>query len=325
MKKKIPYLLLIIAQLILFIGCSEKEKPKLHFSKQPIEVKVSVDSPNVKIGDLIHYTIEVDAASNVWFHIPQFMENVGGLAVNNVNIMEKKRDPQSGRVSQKQIYDLETYLVGDYEIPSTNIIYAINGKTNYISGTPIFIRVSSVATTNDTFAVIRDIKPPLGIKALEQTVSKKYLYAIIAALVAALIVLLFVRKRKRIENIEKAPPLPAHIKALNALKELDEKHLIENNKIKEFYYELTNILRHYIEDRFRLKAPEQTTEEFLRELKNDINFLKEYRPLLKKFLTECDLIKYANYSTSPENAKSAEDTTLDFIQETKEIQEINNN
>ncbi len=182
--------------------------------------------------------------------------------------------------------------------------------------------MSSVANTNDTFAAIRDIKKPLGIDALVHKKSKKYLIAILAAVLAALIVILLIKKKKSKEETKKAPPLPAHVKALRALKELDEKHLVEKNKIKEFYYELSDILRHYIEDRFALKAPEQTTEEFLHELNTDANFPKEYRSLLKKFLTECDLVKFANYSASPENAKNAENSTVDFIEETKIINNI---
>ena len=285
-------------------------------SKQLIEVKVSVDKPSVKIGDIISYTIKVDAASNVWFNIPAFSENIGGLAVYNWNKSEKVRHP-NGRVTQTQTSELETYLVDDYEIPATNIIYTVNGKTNYISGTPIYIEVTSVASTNDTFSGIRDIKGPVSIQLLLKKKSQMFLIAITAALLVTLTIILLVRKRKEAEKII-APPTPAHIIAFNALKELEAKQLIEKNHIKEFYYELSNILRHYIEDRFALKAPERTTEEFLIELNNDKAFPKEYRELLKKFLTESDLVKFANRVVTSENAHNAENKTVEFIDQTKE-------
>jgi len=132
MRNKIVYLVFTIL-LLLQTGCLKKEKKSVKTSKQLIEVKVSVDKPSVKIGDIIRYTIKVDAASNVWFYIPDFTESIGGLAVYNWNKSEKAQLP-NGRVIQTQTSELETYLVGDYEIPATNIIYAANGKTNYISG-----------------------------------------------------------------------------------------------------------------------------------------------------------------------------------------------
>ena len=144
-----------------------------------------------------------------------------------------------------------------------------------------------------------------------------FLMVIAAALLVTLTIIILVRKRKEVEKVV-APPTPAHIIAYKALRDLEAKQLIENNHIKEFYYELSNILRHYIEDRFALKAPERTTEEFLTELNNDKNFPKEYRELLKKFLTESDLVKFANHAVTSENAHNAEDRTIEFIDQTKE-------
>ncbi len=308
--------LLFVFSLLLQTSCLKKENKNIEMSKQLIEVKVSIDKSSVKIGDIISYTIKVDAASNVWFNIPSFSENIGGLAVYNWHKNEKEYHP-NGRVTQTQTSELETYLVDDYEILPTNIIYAINGKTNYISGTPIYIEVTSVASTNDAFSGIRDIKGPVSIQSIIKKKSKMFLSVILAALLVTLTVILLVRKRKEAEKVV-VPPTPAHIIAYTALKELEAKQLIEKNHIKEFYYELSNILRHYIEDRFALKAPERTTEEFLLELNNDINFPKEYRELLKKFLTESDLVKFANRAVTAENAHNAEDKTIEFIDQTKE-------
>ena len=308
--------LLFVFSLLFQTSCLKKESKKIEMSKQLIDVKVSVDKPSVKIGDIISYTIKVDAASNVWFNIPSFSGNIGGLAVYNWHKSEKVRHP-NGRVTQTQTSELETYLVDDYEIPATNIIYTINGKTNYISGTPIYVEVTSVAATNDTFSGIRDIKGPVSIQSQIKKKSKMFLIAIAAALLVTLTVILLVRKRKEAEKVV-IPPTPAHIIAYNALKELEAKQLIEKNHIKEFYYELSNILRHYIEDRFALKAPERTTEEFLLELNNDKNFPNEYRGLLKKFLIESDLVKFANHTVTSENAHNAEDRTVEFIDQTKE-------
>jgi len=222
MKLKITYLLFVFS-LLFQTSCLKKEKIKIKMSKPLIEVKVSVDKPSVKIGDLIRYTIKVDAASNVWFNIPPFSQKVGGLAVYNWDKSEKARLP-SGRVIQTQISELETYLVGDYEIPPTNIIYSINGKTNCISGTPIYIEVTSVAGTNDTFSGIRDIKGPVSIQSLIKKSSKLYLIVIFLVLFVILVVLILVRKRKIVKKVFTPPPPPAHVTAYKVLKNFVNKY-----------------------------------------------------------------------------------------------------
>jgi hypothetical protein len=98
-------------------------------------------------------------------------------------------------------------------------------------------------------------------------------------------------------------------------------NLIEAGRVKEYYYRLSNILRHYIENRFHLRAPERTTEEFLVELQSSDALNQNYRELLSAFLTECDLVKFANYGATRDDAQRAHDTAVRFIEETREREE----
>ena len=88
------------------------------------------------------------------------------------------------------------------------------------------------------------------------------------------------------------PPTPYEIadRALTAL--LAEK-LPENGEYKRFYERISDILREYLENRFNVKAPRLTTEEFLHLLTSTPQLVREHRELLQKFLTACDLVKFA--------------------------------
>ncbi|MBR4125098.1 MAG: hypothetical protein IKR13_02745 [Victivallales bacterium] len=88
------------------------------------------------------------------------------------------------------------------------------------------------------------------------------------------------------------PPTPYEIadRALTAL--LAEK-LPENGEYKRFYERISGILREYLENRFDVKAPRLTTEEFLRLLTSTPELVREHRELLQKFLTACDMVKFA--------------------------------
>ena len=69
-------------------------------------------------------------------------------------------------------------------------------------------------------------------------------------------------------------------------------------EIEAFYVEVSAVLRLYLEERFGLRAPERTTEEFLRELESGAALAREHRAELKQFLSQCDLVKFAAYRPS---------------------------
>lgn len=80
--------------------------------------------------------------------------------------------------------------------------------------------------------------------------------------------------------------------------ELDEKLLWQNNKVKEYYSELTEIIRGYIERELKVPALEKTTDEIVEALKdfNDAETIitsEETIKKLKELLQEADLVKFA--------------------------------
>jgi len=94
-------------------------------------------------------------------------------------------------------------------------------------------------------------------------------------------------------------------------------NLIEQGKVKEFYIAITNIVRFYIERRFRIRAPEQTTEEFLEAVSKDHVFDSPTRNTLRQFLSHCDMVKFAKYQPEMNEIQKAFDITRDFIEQTK--------
>ena len=84
------------------------------------------------------------------------------------------------------------------------------------------------------------------------------------------------------------PPL-----ALAALERLQRQDAIRQERIEEFYVRVSTILRRYVELRFGLRAPEQTTEEFLVSVLATGGLIAAHRDLLEAFLRQCDLVKFA--------------------------------
>ena len=147
-----------------------------------------------------------------------------------------------------------------------------------------------------------------------------YLPWIISAIVAAVIGLgiwIGLRLRPKKAAVVQKVYKSAHEIAFEMLKTIAEEKLVEQGLIKEFYEKLSFCLSQYIENRFTLRAPEQTTEEFLESLKKS-DFLKpEYKQELKSFLEHCDLVKFAKYR--PDNDQINESLTMaeKFVENTK--------
>lgn len=308
---------IVLFLLLALAGCHKKSAAAPAPAKDPVAVSVSVDNANkVRVGDLIRYTIEVNAQTNISVIMPPFADNLSMLNQLLIHDWENCPDEQlpGGRILKKQTYELETYLTGVYEIPPARIQFAINGVTNSIYSSALCVEIASLSKEGE-MTDVKDVKDVVEYLTKDRDMLK--IIIVLGSLAAAgLVLLLFLRKKK-----EKAapPPVPAHVKALAALEELKASDLLEKNLFKEYFSALSDILRRYIEDRFDLRAPEQTTEEFLNILRQDPQFTYEQREMLRGFLNECDMIKFAKQETSLQAAQDATEKTEAFIEATMEI------
>jgi hypothetical protein len=112
------------------------------------------------------------------------------------------------------------------------------------------------------------------------------------------------------------PPLKPHETALNALRDLLAKGWIESENAEPFYIELSSIIRRYLEDRFGLRAPERTTEEFIREATTSRFLSSDHQILTSEFLEQCDLVKFARYQAGREDMKNGYRAAERLVRET---------
>ncbi len=162
---------------------------------------------------------------------------------------------------------------------------------------------------------IRDIRPPVyfpfNFKLLIIAIS-----ILLLSGVCCLAVFIFKKKNKK----QKIIPVfikSAHQKAYQALNQLRAKDLPSSGKVKEYYYQLSIIIRRYIEDRFFLKAPDMTTGEFLFSIKDSKILKEEYQSILKEFLMLCDIVKFAKYGPTEEEIEKSFDVAIKFVDQTK--------
>jgi hypothetical protein len=156
---------------------------------------------------------------------------------------------------------------------------------------------------------IHDIKPPMVIPNEWEWL---WLTLIVLAVLAVLFLAWRLWKKSR-GQIPLVPPVPAHIRAKEAL----QKALEIIAQPKSFCILVSDTVRLYLEERFDFRAPERTTEEFLRELSATNLLTDEQKESLGRFLESCDLVKFAKYEPGENELRELHSSAVRLVEETE--------
>ena len=275
-QKKMTYLFSLLL-LLLSSGLLAQELPV---------VRAKADTTKIRIGEQINYEISVEnAETGVQF--PELeLDASGRIEV----VSDQPIDTLKNQLIRK--YILTSFDSGQYVIPAQRIrIWAQEYLTD-----SIIIDVSTVAvdTTKQAMFPIKAIqREPFTFQDF-----KKYLWWLIAALLLAALILYLRSRKKTPEEIEAA--IPPYELALLRLKELDAKELWQKNKIKQYYVELTGIVRTYIERELHIPALESTTDELIETVadfnsSSTLDIPEETITKLRRLLQDADLVKFAKF------------------------------
>ena len=247
------------------------------------QVTSRVDTTRIRIGEQFQYEIEVEEIQGV--RLPKFESD----SLNRVGVVSSKIDSLKNRLIIK--YTLTSFDSGQYVLPGQEVF--VRDK-RYLTD-PVIVDVGTVPV--DT------IKQPMHhIKTIK---GEPYLFSdylnyfwglIVALLIIGAILYFFLRDKPKHEDyIEKIPPFDM---AKQRLQELDEKNLVEQNRIKLYYVELTDIVRTFIEREMNIPALESTSEELIETItdfnaSSNLNIPSETLAKLRRLLKEADLVKFA--------------------------------
>ena len=296
--------------LLFFLVCS------VAFSQGAISIESDVDKANILIGDVFTYTVNIIHDGDVQIHTPALAQNLGMFEIRDYKVSEPAE--QDGKIVEKTEYMLSTFDTGEYEIPPLEIGYTVGLDTilHIIKTKPILINVASL--NPDEAGDIRDIKPPL-----EPPRSFARLIILVVIIVLAIAIALFLyyyfKRRKEGKALlprRQKPPRPAHEIALEDLQKLVESDLLATGQVKQYYIELSEIIRLYIENRFSILSLEMTTDQLLGEMERE-DLLPEYIETVKEFLISCDLVKFAKYIPSDKEDQDTTQLAFDFVEKSK--------
>jgi hypothetical protein len=310
--------------LIVCAGCrkdSTADKAKATFEvdkvyeKGPASVHVRLDKTTMSIADTVLLQFEATVQPGYEIQMPKVdkvLENFGIVDWDNLG---EKLDEKNDVVTTQQ-YRLEPFLSGKYEVPAfTFEFHDVNdpNATHELASEAIPVEVTSLLGEQRDKLVIEDIE---GVVEMPKMPGRWWLWGLAALGVAAVPagwLLLRNRRTRQLIHIFK----PAHEVAYARLGALVAEDLVGAGRIKEFYERISGILRHYIEDRFDLHAPERTTEEFLAELQFTQVLSSPQKAVLEEFLTHCDLVKFAKHEPTNEQIQRTFDLVKDFVEKTR--------
>jgi len=288
----------------------------------PVKVTTSLTPDDPLIGDEVVFEIKVEPVANVEVLMPEF-----GEALDRYDILDfvpKQKINDDGSSVYIQRYTLQPHLSGEQSIPPILVEFVDNRPGQ--KATPDDFDAYEILTDRLDFTVTSvlpsdassDLKPPLGelqprrpMSAWNWLVVSVLALVFISALAAGVLAVSSWRKRKsRRSAYELARQWLDH--------ELSKPTPITDEQIDLFFVSISKVVRTYLENRFDLRAPDLTTEEFLELAGTSSDLSREHQSLLRDFLKQADLVKFAGVKASAEEISRAASLASQFLEETRE-------
>lgn len=315
---------LVLAACFVLAGCGEDEAAKQDkvafeidkpFERGPLAGHVRVEKSTMTIAETVMVEFEATVDSGYEVTMPNVGEVLANFGIVDWQNLGQKLDPNDNVVTTYR-YRLEPFVSGKYELPAfTFEFHDVNDveKKHTLETEPIEVEVTSLLGEDRENLTIEDIE---GVVEIPEEASLWWLWGLpVVGVVGAAVLWLMLRKKRAARLIRVFKP--AHEIAYARLRVLVKEDLLKAGKIKEFYERISDILRHYIEDRFELRAPERTTEEFLYELKFTRALSEGQKADIEEFLTLCDLVKFAKHTPTVEQVQRTFNLVKDFIEKTR--------
>ena len=278
------------------------------------QIKTSVDSTSIRIGEelIISFKVELDSLKKVVF--PE-IKSFGALEV----IENYKTDTliEKSNIALIKQYGLTQFDSGTYTIPQQKILYG--NKTLLSDSIEINVLSIKVDTTKQK---LYDIKPILQVKkpSLKKTILNWFL--ILITLTAIISIAFYYWRKRELKTKNTSLSLPPYELAKLALSKLNEEKAFENDEVKEFYSDLTLILRKYLNDKVYNHSLESTTDELLLKLNdlnksNQISLDEESIKNIEATLKRADLVKFAKSKPNIEMVRMDKKAILNEIESVK--------
>ena len=254
------------------------------------QVTSSIDSTSIKIGEQITYDIQVEADTTDFVVFPEGQSFMPLEVIESYKVDTTINDRRMNLIKK---YGLTQFDSGVFTIPRQKVVVA--NKILFTDSLKVEVNNIEVDTTKQG---LFDIKP---LSNVDKSPSKWWKYLLITLFVITLLAFLlywFIWRKKPLSEEEQIALLPPYDRAKLALKKLEESDFLKNEALKDYYSELTLIIRKYLDEKVYDHSLESTTEELIDRLSllkegNQIEINKETIKNIESILKRADLVKFA--------------------------------
>lgn len=252
------------------------------------------------------------------------------------SLVSVKEEPKEA-FGQKFLFVLQPQITGEFPITFRNIAFVSAGKKEEIVSDLYTVTVEEQSVKEASSIEIGPILPlspslPISLNAENQQFTEKrfsqeekhvqqvfaeaafpWLELIVGGLALVFIALSIKThesikpesKEKRIERARK--------QAMALIDELKKRPHVDKEQMEAFYSDLTEAIRHFIEEKYQIRAPTLTTPEFLQEMAQHPAFGTEERNRFAQFLESADRVKFAGYQPSEKEYFDALNTAQMYL------------
>lgn len=290
-------------------------------SGQRIKATASLDSTHILIGDQVNLTLELEKPESLKMEFPVLADNISEyIEILRQSPIDTILENNTMKLVQKFL--ITSFDSGEHRIPPFWFRLHFDDRLDSIASNELFIRVYTMQI--DTTRGPTDIKMPYDAPVTLKEVLP-WIFGVILLGGIIFFIFYYISRRKRnlpVFSLPSKPKEPPHIIALRELDRIRDEKIWQKDKIKEFYSQVTDVLRNYIEERFAIPAMEYTSDETLSAFMSRGSILSEKSfSNLTQILHLADLVKFAKYLPLPDDHNLTLVNAYFFINDTK-IEEV---
>jgi hypothetical protein len=282
----------------------------------PVAVTTRLTPDPSQIGDILQLEIIAAYPQGFSVNLPIGLD-LSPLEV--VSVDEAEAESSGAGLRKTFTLKLQQFGVGEARVPDFPLTYVdLQGRVETMQVEGRAFSVDSLLA-NEADPQRQGEDPPISLEypnELAETIIYVVALVVILAIALALILVAIVTRKK---PIVVAPPVPPHLRAFEALDELARRRhdMIEAGQFQDYYVELTEVAKGYVEDRFGFEALDRTTDEIRRDLGRAAERIAPLRAAdLISFLQECDLVKFARFAPPADETEEALGTVRRMVEDT---------
>lgn len=284
---------------------------------QEVEVTASVPEETISVGKPFNLDLTMKVPYGYYVEWNDFAADTLSEQVDILKRGELQRtaDADSNIIVQQQL-TLMTFDTGYVQVPGIGLTYAQSVEDQlrmkaFSDPLSLYVNHMAVDTTQGYRPLMEPIDQPFTVKEVFP-----WILGVLLLVLAGFVVWFLLKRRKpRVdENGEpvKGPVIPPYDKAIGDLESLKQQKMWQAGKVKEYYSNLTDIAREYIEGQFGVNAVEMTTDDILDEVR-ELRFDAGLYGKLKDTMELADLVKFAKYNASSLESDNAMSDMTDFV------------